>query len=35
MGSNYTWCNFTRVTHFLSHRFQKDLMVKKIALNAN
>ena len=34
MGSNYTWCNFTRVTHFLSHRFQKDLMVKKIALNA-
>ena len=35
MGSSYTWCNFTRVTPFLSHRFPKDLTVKKIALNAN
>ena len=29
MGSSYTWCNSTRVTSFLSHRFPKDLMVKK------
>ena len=29
MGLNYTWCNSTRVTHFLSHRFPKDLTVKK------
>ena len=29
MGSSYIWCNFTRVTHFLSHRFPKDLTVKK------
>ena len=29
MGSSYTWCNFTRVTPFLSHRFPKDLTVKK------
>ena len=24
MGSSYTWCNFTRVTPFLSHRFMRD-----------
>ena len=24
MGLNYTWCNSTRVTPFLSHRFMKD-----------
>ena len=29
MGSNYTWCNSTKVTHFLDHRFLKDLTVKK------
>ena len=29
MGLSYTWCNSTRVTHFLSHRFSKDLTVKK------
>ena len=29
MGSSYTWCNSTKVTPFLDHRFQKDLMVKK------
>ena len=29
MGSSYTWCNSTRVTSFLSHRFPKDLTVKK------
>ena len=29
MGSSYIWCNSTRVTHFLSHRFPKDLTVKK------
>ena len=29
MGSSYTWCNFIRVTSFLSHRFPKDLTVKK------
>ena len=29
IGSSYTWFNSTRVTHFLSHRFLKDLTVKK------
>ena len=29
MSSSYTWCNSTRVTPFLSHRFSKDLTVKK------
>ena len=29
IGSSYPWCNSTRVTHFLSHRFLKDLTVKK------
>ena len=24
MGSSYTWCNSTRVTPFLSHRFMRD-----------
>ena len=24
MGSSYTWCNSTRVTPFLSHRFMGD-----------
>ena len=24
MGSCYTWCNSTRVTTFLSHRFMRD-----------
>ena len=33
MGSSYTWCNFTRVTPFLSHRFPKDLTVKKKTLS--
>ena len=35
MGSSYTWCNLTRVTPFIDHKFVIDLMVKKIALNAN
>ena len=40
MSSSYTWCNSIRVIHFLSHRFSKDLTVKKktssffISLNA-
>ena len=34
MSSSYTY-NSTRITHFLSHRFPKDLTVKKIVLNAN
>ena len=29
MDSSYTWCNSTRVTPFLSHRFLKDQIVKK------
>ena len=29
MGSSYTWCNSTKVTHFLDRRFLKDLTVKK------
>ena len=29
LGSSFTWCNFTKVTHFLDSRFLKDLMVKK------
>ena len=29
IGSSYTWCNSTTITTFLSHRFLKDLMVKK------
>ena len=29
MSSSYTWCNFTKVTHFLDRRFLKDLTVKK------
>ena len=29
MGSSYTWCNSTKVTYFLSHKFPKDLTVKK------
>ena len=28
MGSSYTWCNSTKVTQFLSHRFIGDLMDK-------
>ena len=28
MSSSYTWCNSTRVTHFLSHRFMRDLRDK-------
>ena len=35
MGSNYIWYNLTRVTPFVDRRFVIDLMVKKIALNAN
>ena len=35
MGSSYTRCNLTRVTPFIDHKFVIDLMVKKIALNAN
>ena len=35
MGSSYTWCNLTRVTPFIDHRFVIDPMIKKIALNAN
>ena len=35
MGSSYTWCNLKKVTPFIDHRFVIDLMVKKIALNAN
>ena len=28
MGSSYTWCNSTKVTHFLSRRFMKNPMDK-------
>ena len=35
MGSSYTWFNLTKVTPFVDRRFVNDLMVKKIALNAN
>ena len=28
MGSSYTWCNSTRVTHFVSRRFMRDPMDK-------
>ena len=28
MGSSYTWCNSTRVTHFLSHKLMRDPMDK-------
>ena len=33
IGSNYTWCNFIIITHFLNHWFQKDLTVKNASLN--
>ena len=29
IGSSYTWCNFTKVTHFLHRKFLKDLTVEK------
>ena len=29
MSSSYTWCNSYKVTHFLDHRFLKDLMIEK------
>ena len=29
MGLSYTWYNSIRVTHFISHRFLRDLMVEK------
>ena len=29
MGSSYTWCNSTKVTHFLNRRFLRNLMVRK------
>ena len=35
MGSSYTWYNLTKVTPFVDRRFVIDLMVTKIALNAN
>ena len=35
MDSSYTWCNLTRVIPFVDRRFVIELMVKKIALNAN
>ena len=35
MGSSYTWFNLTQVTPFVDRKFVNDLMVKKIALNAN
>ena len=35
MGSSYTCCNLARVTPFVDRRFVIDLMVKKIAVNAN
>ena len=28
MGLSYIWCNFTKVTPLLDHRFPIDLMVK-------
>ena len=28
MSSSYTWCNSTRVTHFLNRRFMRDLTDK-------
>ena len=34
MGSSYTWCNSYKITTFLHRRFLKDLMAKKISLNA-
>ena len=24
MGSSYTWCNSTRITHFLNRKFMRD-----------
>ena len=29
MGSSYTWCNSTKVTHFLNRRFLRNLMIRK------
>ena len=29
MGSSYTWCNSTKITHFLNRRFLRNLMVRK------
>ena len=29
MGSSYTWCNSTKIIHFLDRRFLKDLTIKK------
>ena len=34
MGSNYTWCNSYKLTHFFHCRFLRNLTVKKISLNA-
>ena len=35
MSSSYTWCNLIKITSFVDRRFVIDLMIKKIALNAN
>ena len=29
MGLSYTWCNSYKLTHFLYHRFLRDLTVQK------
>ena len=29
IGSSYIWCNSTRVTYFLNHRFSKNLTVRR------
>ena len=33
MNSSYTWYNSCKITHFLHHRFIRDLTAKKIPLN--
>ena len=33
IDSSYTWCNSYKITHFLHHRFKRDLIAKKIPLN--
>ena len=29
IGSSYTWCNSTKVIHFLNYRFLRNLMARK------
>ena len=35
IGSSYTWCNLTKITYFLGHKFLKDIMVKIGQLSIN